>query len=102
MARTLIASITNLAARGFLVVPTDRKSKAGEPVNALFAVARGIQRGKAFKTPARAIAVVDVEPPSEKWPALLKQQLPMLPELARTLGLHVVEAHGDEVHVVAS
>src|SRR5260221_8571019 len=102
MAGSVIESTTICEALGYLDVPTDRTSNAGEPVNALFAVARGIQRGKAFKTPARAIAVVDVEPPSAKWPALLLQQLPMLPERARPLGMHVVEAHGDEVHVVAS
>ena len=38
--RTLVASATNLLARGYLVVPTDRRSPGGEPVNALFAVAR--------------------------------------------------------------
>ena len=101
MSRTLVAAVTNLAARGFLVVPTDRKSKAGEPVNALFAVARGIVRAIAFKTPARAVAVIDTQPPSS-WPALLREQLPRLPELVRALGLHVVETTGDEVHVAAS
>src|SRR5687768_13239891 len=56
--RTLIASATNLLARGYLVVPTDRQSRAGEPVNGLFAVARAIQRVVAFKQPARAVAVL--------------------------------------------
>ena len=98
--RTLVASATNLLARGFLVVPTDRKSRTGEPVNGLFAVARAIQRVMAFKTPARAVAVIDPAGGAQ-WPALLKQQLPALPGLLRTLGLHVVEAP-DEVHVVAS
>ena len=98
--RTLVASATNLMARGFLVVPTDRKSRTGEPVNGLFAVARAIQRVMAFKTPARAIAVIDAAA-AAKWPELLKQQLPALPGLLRALGLHVVEAP-DEVHVVAS
>ena len=34
--RTLIASATNLLWRGFQVVPTDRKSPSGAPVNGLF------------------------------------------------------------------
>ncbi len=99
-ARTLVVSATNLMSRGFLVVPTDRRAPGGEPVNALFAVARGIRRAIAFKTPARAIAVIDPTP-SPAWPALLRDQLPQLAELVRTLGLHVVEAAA-EVHVVAS
>src|SRR5687767_9442704 len=79
--RTLIVSATNLLARGFLVVPTDRKSTDGAPVNALFAVARAIHRVMAFKTPKRAIAVIDTQPNAAAWPAILKEQLPMLPEL---------------------
>ena len=99
--RTLVASATNLLARGFLVVPTDRHSRAGEPVNGLFAVARAIQRVVAFKAPARAVAVIEAGPPLAAWPAQLAAQLGPLPELLRALGLHVVEAP-DEVHVVAS
>ncbi|MBL0215349.1 MAG: hypothetical protein IPQ07_15865 [Myxococcales bacterium] len=98
--RTLVASATNLLARGFLVVPTDRRSRTGEPVNGLFAVARAIQRVMAFKQPARAIAVIETDVPSG-WPELLVQQLGPLTGLLRALGLHVVEAAG-EVHVVAS
>src|SRR5580692_6428892 len=37
MSRTLVVSGTNLLARGFMVVPTDRKSRAGEPAGALYA-----------------------------------------------------------------
>jgi hypothetical protein len=40
--RTLLVSATNLLARGFLVVPTDRRSRAGAPVNGLYAVARAV------------------------------------------------------------
>ena len=99
--RTLVASATNLLARGFLVIPTDRRSQAGDPVNALFAVARAIQRVVAFKAPARAIAVIDADAGTASWPPLLKGQLPALAGLLKTLGLHVVEA-SDEVHMVAS
>lgn len=99
--RTLVVSATNLLARGFLVVPTDRKSRAGDPVNGLFAVARAIQRVLAFKMPARAVAVIDANVAAAKWPELLLRQLPALPGLLRALGLEVVEAP-DEVHVVAS
>jgi DNA polymerase I len=99
--RTLVASATNLLARGFLVVPTDRKSREGAPVNALFAVARAIHRVMTFKTPARAVAVIDTSPPDSAWPAILKQQLGPLAELLHTLGLGVVEAP-HEAHLVAS
>lgn len=99
--RTLVASATNLLARGFLVVPTDRKSRAGEPVNGLFAVARAIERVIAFKMPARAVAVIDSAAPMPGWPPLLAAQIGMLRPLLEALGVQVVEA-ADEVHVVAS
>ena len=90
--RTLVASATNLLARGFLVVPTDRRSRDGEPVNALFAVARAIHRMIAFKAPARAVAVIDTSPRDAAWSPLLKAQLGQLPALLTALGVHVVEA----------
>jgi len=99
--RTLVVSATNLLARGFLVVPTDRKAPDGAPVNALFAVARAIHRVMAFKVPARAVAVVETTPNDAGWPPILKAQLGRLPEVLRTLGLAVVEAP-EEIHVVAS
>ncbi len=100
--RTLVASATNLLARGFLVVPTDRVGRDKAPVNALFAVARAIHRVMAFKTPARAVAVIDANASANKaWPAILQQQLAPLPELLRALGLHVVVAP-DEIQMVAS
>ncbi|HEX3758187.1 MAG TPA: DNA polymerase [Kofleriaceae bacterium] len=102
--RTLVASATNLLARGYLVVPTDRRSPGGDPVNALFAVARAIQRVMAFKLPSRAVAVIDAgdaELDTAGWPPLLAAQLPALRGVLETLGLRVVEAPG-EVHAVAS
>jgi DNA polymerase-1 len=99
--RTLVASATNLLARGYLVVPTDRSSRAGAPVNGLFAVARAIQRVVAFKQPARAVAVLDADAPPAAWPAALAAQLAELPGLLETLGVHVVRAPG-EAHVVAA
>jgi DNA polymerase I len=99
--RTLVASASNLLSRGFLVVPTDRRSRDGAPVNALFAVARAIQRVLAWKLPARAVAVIEANPSTAGWPPLLVPQRAMLRELLETLGLHVVEAD-DEPHVVAS
>ncbi len=99
--RTLVASATNLLARGFQVIPTDRQSRAGEPVNALFAVARAIQRVIAFKTPARAVAVIEADAPAAGWPAILQAQLPQLAGLLETLGVHAVVAR-DEAQVVAS
>ena len=97
--RTLIASATNLLARGFLVVPLDRRSRAGAPVNGLYAVARALLHVLAWKAPARAVAVVDRG--AYEWAELLRPQLDELPALLAALGFTVVEA-GDEPHVVAS
>jgi DNA polymerase-1 len=97
--RTLVISATNLLARGFLVVPTDRKSRTGEPVNGLFAVARAALHVLDWKAPARAVAIVDRH--GREWPELLVSQLERLPALLRALGIAVVEAQ-DEPHVVAS
>jgi len=99
--RTLVASAANLLARGYLTVPTDRRSPGGEPVNALFAVARALHRVIAFKTPARAVAVLDAAAASRGWPPLLAAQLPRLAPLLEVHGIHVVEAP-DEAHLVAS
>jgi len=99
--RTLIASATNLLARGFLVTPTDRVSRAGQPAGALFSVARAVQRALAFKLPARAVAVIDAGAAQRPWSPLLSAQLAPLPGLLAAMGLHVVEAP-DEAHVVAS
>lgn len=98
--RTLIAAATNLLARGFTVVPIDRMSPEGEPVNALFSVARALQRAFAFKVPKRAIAVMDPTAAPD-WPAALERQFPQLPGLLQAIGLHVVES-ADELDVVAS
>ncbi len=97
--RTLVVSATNLLARGFLTVPTDRKSRAGAVVNGLYAVARSVLHVASWKEPARAVAIVDRK--SREWPELLAPQLQLLPPLLRTLGLTVVEAEG-EPHLVAS
>ncbi|MBL8953180.1 MAG: hypothetical protein JNK82_20550 [Myxococcaceae bacterium] len=97
--RTVIASATNLLARGFLTVPTDRKSKTGQPVNGLFAVARALMHVLGWRDTRSAVAVVDVS--SRDWPELLEPQLPELPTLLEALGFHVV--HSDaEPHLVAS
>lgn len=99
--RTLVASASNLLARGYLAVPTDRRSGGGEPVGALFAVSRALQRVMAFKLPARAVAVLDAAAGEAAWPPLLAAQLPALPRLLEAHGVHVVRAP-DEAHVVAS
>src|SRR5437588_123187 len=99
--RTLVASGTNLLARGFLVTPTDRVARDKTPAGALFAVARAIRRAIAWKTPARAVAVIAEDPPRDKWPPLLADQLAPLPELFAALGFTVVAA-ADEVRAVAA
>jgi len=97
--RTLVIAATNLLARGFLVVPTDRKSRTGEPVNGLFAVARAVLHVVRWKSPTRAVAIVDRR--GREWPQLLVSQLEQLPALLRALGVVVVEAD-DEPQLVAS
>ncbi len=99
MDRTLVVSATNTLASGFQVVPLDRRARTGEPVNALFAVARAIARVLTFKLPTRAVAVVGKA--AAEWPELLREQLPQLPDLLRALGCHVVESD-DEQNTVAS
>ena len=99
--RTLIASGTNILARGYYAVPVDRRSESGATVNALFAVTRGLVKAIAFKIPARAVAIIDTNAPFPGWPPLLKEQLPMLVPLLRAFGVHVVEAP-DELDLVAS
>ncbi len=99
--RTLIVSATNLLWRGFQVVPTDRKSRDGAPVNGLFAVARAISKVLTFKEPARAVAIIDAKAQEKPWPDLAKKQIAGLPELLRAFGLQVIEGP-DELHVAAS
>src|SRR5918996_498141 len=97
--RTLIVSATNLLARGFLVVPVDRRSPAGAPVNGLFAIARAVLHVLTWKVPARAVAIIDRR--GREWPELLVPQLEQLTPLLSALGLTIVEAP-DEPHLVAS
>src|SRR5579859_1045807 len=99
--RTIVVSGTNLLARGFLLVPIDRRTPAGEPANGLFAVARAIRRVVEQRPPERAVAVVEAGGPRPEWPPLLAAQRAPLGELLSALGLPVVEAEG-EPHLVAS
>src|SRR5678815_1964375 len=88
--RTLILSATNVLARGYYAVPTDRTSTQAEPVNGLFAVTRAVLRAFAFKLPARAVAVIDSAAPRPEWPPLLQPQVALLAPLCAALGLHTV------------
>ncbi|MCC6338119.1 MAG: hypothetical protein IT380_29510 [Myxococcales bacterium] len=99
--RTLIVAATNTLARGHAVVPTDRLSAAGAPVNGLFAVAKALVNGLAFKQPSRAVAVVSARPPPDDWPRPLQAQVPELPALLRAFGFTVVETD-DELPLCAS
>jgi DNA polymerase I len=99
--RVLIASASNLLARGFQVVPVDRVSRDGAPVNGLYAVARALTKAIGFKAPRYAIAVVETVPKDAAWPDELRRQLPRLAPLCRALGFHVLEAP-DELHLCAS
>ena len=91
--RTLLVSATNVVARGYLVVPTDR------PWSGVFALARALLRALSFKEPARAVGVIG--PPRATWPAPLQAQLPKLPAVLEAHGLTVVTAD-DELAIVAS
>ncbi|MEW5740113.1 MAG: DNA polymerase [Myxococcota bacterium] len=99
--RTLIVAATNTLVRGYAVVPTDRLSDAGAPVNALFAVTRALVNGLAFKQPARAVALVASGPTPADWPPALAQQATHLPALLRAFGFPVVET-SDELHLCAA
>src|SRR5262249_12315789 len=99
--RTLIVSATNVVARGYLVVPTDRVSTRGEPVNGVFALSRALLRAISFKQPAPAIAVIDASAPLPQWPDLLKQQVPAIAPLLAAHGIRAVTAP-DELGLVAS
>jgi DNA polymerase-1 len=99
--RSLVAAATNLLARGFQVVPLDRRSRDGAPVNGLLAVARAVQKVLALRQPARAVAVVDAAASTRGWPPLLGAQLGPLRALLGALGLEVVETP-DELDLVAS
>src|ERR1041384_4164136 len=96
--RTLVVSATNLLARGYLVVPTDRKSRAGDPGGAR---SRAVRRVVASKLRAHAVAVIDRGAPRPGWPPLLAQQVGPLAELMVTLGMHVVSTD-DEPNLVAA
>ncbi len=98
--RTVVIAATNVLARGFQTVPTDRLGALGQPVNALYAVAGAVLRAFAFKTPTRAVALVDPTPRSS-WPALLSGQLPALIPLLNAMGLEVIESEA-EFHLAAS
>ena len=100
MDRALIASATNLLCRGYLVVPSDRRSPAGKPVNGLFAVARALDRAITWKSPTMAVAVVDLRAGVGK-PPPLAEQIPELARLVSTLGFQVVLTE-DEANVTSS
>ena len=97
--RTLVVSAANLLRRGFEAVAPDRHSDAGEPVNALLAVARALGKAMALKRPDRAVAVIEAA--SADWPALLEPQRARLPAFLEAHGLTVVHAES-EPNVVAS
>ena len=93
--RALIVSAGNLLRRGFQAIATDRNAADGQPVNALYGVARSLHRALALKTPTIAVAVTS--PISG----------PACPQSARLSSL--IRAHGivlaevdDEAQVVAA
>jgi len=103
--RLLVAYGTDLLVRGFHTTPPDRFTPDGSPANGLFAVARALRHGLGFKTPERAVAVIDrpaegeVLLPGE--PAGLRAQLPLLRSLLEAHGFAVVESPRG-AHLVAS
>ena len=99
MSRALIVSATNLLRRGFLAIPVDRKSDDGAVVNALYGVARSLERALTAKSPDLAVAVIESN--ALELPALLAPQLAQLESVVAAHGVSTVSA-ADEVHVVAS
>jgi DNA polymerase I len=100
-ARTLVAHATHLLQRGYLMVSTDRRSDAGKPTNALYAVTGALRRAIAMKTPDYAVAVLDEGVAAAGLPPLLGEQLGSLGRILEAHGFGVVSA-ADAAHVVAS
>lgn len=71
--RLLIAQGTDLLVRGYGSVPPDRVTPDGSPASGLYAVARVIQAGLAFKLPDTAIVVLAGNADPE-WDERLKTQ----------------------------
>ncbi|MEZ4443712.1 MAG: DNA polymerase [Polyangiaceae bacterium] len=113
--RVVIALAHNILLRGFQFASPGREALDGTPTHALFGVVQALRRAIDFKTPARALAVLDagLSPPSA-----LAPQVPLLPALLEALGFRVIEDEqpedlvasyaraaleaGDDVVVVAS
>ncbi|MGE0784395.1 MAG: DNA polymerase [Sandaracinaceae bacterium] len=99
MARTLLAHGTGLIERGFLTSAPDRtRARDGTPTNALFATCRALRTAIGFKTPDRAIALVD---PFGEVDDALAPQVPHAKRLLEALGLMVVDVP-DALATIAS
>jgi DNA polymerase-1 len=99
--RALIIHATDLLTRGFQTVSTDRATDAGEPVNAVYAVAGALDRALSFKRPDVAVAVIDAAVDPAKLPAKLRGQVARLAELISAHGFVAVESER-AVDLVAS
>ncbi|MFO0556002.1 MAG: DNA polymerase [Polyangiaceae bacterium] len=100
--RMLIVDASHLLRRGFLVVPTDRKSPTKQPTNALYAVAGALSRALSFKRPDAAVAILDRAAEAKLLSnALLPSQIAALPALLAAHGLTVLEASESAALVAA-
>lgn len=100
--RNLVVSAGHLLTRGYIAIPTDRRSTRGAPVNALYGVARSLVRALSARAPDRAVAIIGNERrvPSSSL-AALTAQAERLVELLGAFGLRVIETD-EEAKLVAA
>jgi DNA polymerase-1 len=91
VSRTLVVQATDVLAKGFAQVATDRASPDGRPTNALYGLVRGVRAALGHKRPDLALAVLATEVPAG-WPAALREQHARAREILEAHGLAVVES----------
>ena len=96
--RALLVSAGSLLNRGFVSIPTDRTAPDGRSVNALYGVARSIERSLALKAPDYAVAVLGRP---RNVPGALADQYARAPRLIQAAGIQVVEVDREEDIIAA-
>jgi DNA polymerase-1 len=98
--RALVLQATDVLAKGFAQVATDRAAPDGRPTNALFGLIRGLRAALSLKRPDVAVAVIATEAPAS-WPEALREQHDRVRELLEAHGIEVV-ASEDPAQLAAS